>query len=125
MSPDGQYVICGTGSVSRAIRTADGATATLAHRGNRPVWPADGRAFTLLGPDEKGVLGVFLLDFDPHGGTSKTARPLGGFDPDMKTESYGISPDGTRLTIASQENLVNLMEAERVPGVTRPAPREK
>jgi hypothetical protein len=81
---------------------------------------ADGRAVTLLGRDEKGVSGVFIQDFDPNRDTSKGARPLGGFDLEMTTESYGISPDGTRLTIASQERLVNLMQAERVPGVTRP-----
>ena len=126
VSPDGQYVICGTSAGrGRAVRIADGVIAPVAHPGGRPLWLADGRSVALLGPDEKGIQGVFLLDFDPHGGASRIVRALGGFDPDMKTETYGISPDGTRLTIASQKNLVNLMVAERVPGVTRPAPREK
>ncbi len=76
---------------------------------------ADGRSVALLGKDEKGVNGVFLQDFDPNRDTSKGARPLGGFDPAMTTETFGISP--------SQERLVNLMQAERVPGVTRPVPQ--
>ncbi len=79
----------------------------------------------MRGQDEKGVAGIFMQNFDPDRDTSKTARPLGGFDPEMTTESYGISPDGTRMTIASQENVVNLMQAERVPGVSRPARQAK
>jgi hypothetical protein len=85
----------------------------------------DGRAVALLGPNEKRVFGVFLQDFDPDRDTSKTARALGGFDPEMPTETYDISPDGTRLTLASKESLVNLMQAERVPRVTRPVPQGK
>ncbi len=38
----------------------------------------------------------------------------------MPAESYGISPDATRMTLSSQEWLFNLMIAESVPGVSRP-----
>jgi hypothetical protein len=81
----------------------------------------DGRAVALLGLDEKGVLGVFLQEFAPDRDTSRTARPLGGFDPDLAAETYDISPDGARLTLALKEGQVKLMQADGVLPVTRPA----
>ena len=59
--------------------------------------------------------------------TSKTRRPLGGFDPEMNIETFGISRDGTRMTIASPEKYgLNLMLAERVPGIPpRCGPHDK
>jgi len=86
----------------------------------RARWMPDGRAIAFIGQDEKGVNGVFVQDFTPGRDTARTRRPLAGFDPERTTESFGISPDGARVTIASWEQLFSLMMAERVPGVAPP-----
>ena len=57
-------------------------------------------------------------DFAAGQDTAKTRRPLGGFDPESTAESFGISPEATRMAIASREQLSSLMMAERVPGVS-------
>ncbi len=59
--------------------------------------------------------------FSPAGKDLRHRGTLAGFDPERTTESFGISPDGARLTIASWEQLFSLMLAERVPGVLPPA----
>jgi Tol biopolymer transport system component len=81
----------------------------------------DGRAIAFVGQDENGVNGVFVQDFVPGRDTSDTRRRLGGFDPDNSTESFAISPDGRFLTIAAWEQLFNIVIADNVPGIRRPA----
>ncbi|MBI3667337.1 MAG: PD40 domain-containing protein, partial [Acidobacteria bacterium] len=122
VSPDGLCAVYGIpDGALRVVRTADGADMGFAAPNGRPRWMPDGHAVAFTGPDEKGVRGIFVQDFIPGQDTSKTRRKLGGFDPQMETESFGISPDGTRITISSRESLNNLMLAERVPGIAPPA----
>jgi Tol biopolymer transport system component len=78
----------------------------------------DGRAVAFVGLNDKGVPGVFVQDFVPGRDTGKTRRPLGGFDPDRLTETFGISPNGSRLATSSTENVTNLIEAIDVEGIT-------
>jgi hypothetical protein len=79
----------------------------------------DGKAIAFTGRDERGN-NVFVQDFVPGEDTSKTVRPLVGFDPDMLPESFAISPDGSRITISFAEQTSNLMLAERVSGISPP-----
>lgn len=58
-----------------------------------------------------------MQDFILGKDTSATRRVLAGFDPDLATESFGISPHGSHITLADREQIVSLMIAERVPGV--------
>jgi eukaryotic-like serine/threonine-protein kinase len=133
ISPDGRDVLYVDG-LSRRIRVArlsDGqavpfdiaivqrkSTTTVLGRAR---WMPDGRAIAFVGQDERGVNGIFVQDFAPGRDTSATRRMLGGFDPESAAESFGISPDGRSLTIASWEQMFNIMIASHVPGVTRPA----
>ncbi len=71
------------------------------------------------------ISGVFAQDFIPGQDTSKSRRMLRGSELDMQTESFGISPDGSRMTIAFQEQTHSLMLAEHVPGVVPPVRRVK
>jgi hypothetical protein len=48
-------------------------------------------------------------------------RPLCCFDPEAATESFGISPLDSRMTVAVWEQIFSLVTAERVPGVLPPA----
>ncbi len=137
VSPDGRYVVYAadylTGRVSlRVAETATGARVPFEIRIGVPTgkpglalgrarWMPGGGAIAFIGQDEKGVNGVYVQDFVPDKDTAATRRPLAGFDPERTTESFGISPDGARLTIASWEQLFSLMLAERVPGVLPPA----
>jgi hypothetical protein len=41
----------------------------------------------------------------------------------MRIHSYGISPDGSRMTVSYEQDQFNLMMAERVPGVVPPKRR--
>ena len=86
----------------------------------RPRWLPEERAIAFVGRDENGVNGVFAQDFVPGSDTTKTRRKVGGFDPDLITESLGVSRDGTRLTIASVELVQSVVVAENVPRIRKP-----
>jgi len=76
-------------------------------------------AMAFLGVDDQGRTGVFLQDFDPERDTSSTRRPLAGFHDELTTESFDISPDGTRITLAFVEITRKLMLAEGVKGILK------
>jgi len=73
-----------------------------------------------VGQDDKGAYGLYVQDFVPGNDTIQTRRPLVGFEPGVATESFGISPDGSRLSVAGWQQVFSLMMAERVPGVALP-----
>ena len=122
VSPDGQYVVSlSTAGVIQTFRTSDGSPVDFEIRnGGRLRWMPDGRGVAFIGLNDKGVPGVFVQDFVPGKDTSKTRRPLGGFDPDRITETFGISPNGSRLAISSTESLTNLIVANGVEGIVPP-----
>jgi eukaryotic-like serine/threonine-protein kinase len=132
ISPDGQLVLYldGVPSAIRVARIADGSAVpfeiTVTQRSTttavlgRARWMPDGRAIAFVGQDDHGVNGVLVQDFVAGGDTSATRRPLAGFDPEDSTESFAISPDGTKITIAGWEQMFNIFLASSVPGVERP-----
>lgn len=91
----------------------------------RTRWMPDGKALAWLGQNDDGVNGVFVQDFVPGTDTRATRRPLGGFDPERATESFGIAPDGKSLTVAGWEQLFSLFSIEGVPGVSRNLARKE
>jgi len=135
-SPDGQYVSYLTGMQAnretiRVVRIADGSAVPFEIsieivkpspiRIGRSRWMPDGRAIAFVGQNEKGVPGIFAQDFVPGRDTTSTRLALGGFDLETETESFGVSPDGSRLMIASWERLFTVMEADGVSGIEPPA----
>ncbi len=78
----------------------------------RARWMPDGRAIAFLGTDERGRPGVFVQDFAAGQDTASTRRALAGFKADALTESFGISPDGTRIMTAVLRETRSLMLAE-------------
>ena len=87
---------------------------TIASLG-RLRWMPGGKAIAFVGPDEEGVSGVYVQDFVPGQDTLATRRQLGGFDREHPAESFGISPDGQRLTIAAWEQLFSIMATDTLP----------
>jgi eukaryotic-like serine/threonine-protein kinase len=133
VSPDGLYVAyialgrTANGNL-RVARIADGKdmgfsiptrpirrTAAILGRSR---WMADSKAIAFLSQDSDGVNGIYVQDFVPGVDTSQTRRPLGGFDHERATESFGISADGKNLTVAGWEQLFSLFSVEGVPHVT-------
>jgi hypothetical protein len=55
---------------------------------------------------------VYSQDFAPDKDTTASRRALAGFDPDWITESFGFSPDGTRLVLSESERVFSVMIAE-------------
>jgi hypothetical protein len=80
----------------------------------------DGKSLAFVGQDTQGAWGIFLQPFLPGSDTSKNRRPLSGFDRDYFLESFGIAPDGKRITLSSGEAVRSLMIAEGLPGVFPP-----
>jgi len=87
---------------------------TIASLG-RLRWMPEGKAIAFVGQDERGVNGVYVQDFVPDQDTLATRRPLGGFDREYPTESFGISADGQWLTVAAWEQLFSIMMTEDMP----------
>jgi len=137
VSPDGSLVAfrAGYGPGPRAIRIvriADGAEvfsipldvvdAVTGAEVGRPRFLRDGR-IAFVGLDEDGVAGVFVQDVVPGKDTAASRRKLAGFDAGAPAESFGVSPDGASVTVASRESLASIALAEPVAGVERPRRR--
>jgi len=136
VSPDGQFVAYRTNlrtdlTAVRVSRLSDGSPAPFethlqvnsgfsANSVGRTRWMPDGRGLVFVGQDEKGNYGLYAQDFVPGQDTSKTRRRLIGFEPGASTKSFGIAPDGSRITVAAWEQVFSLMMADRVPGVAPP-----
>ncbi len=138
VSPDGQLVLFRvfSGKYPALIRVAqveDGKLASFEIKiealRRTPVtlgrarWTPDGRAIAFVGQDENGASGIYVQDFLPGQDTGATRRPLGGFDPDVAAESFGLSPDGQRVVIAGWQQLFSLMEGQGLPGLLAPRRR--
>ena len=122
ISPDGQYAAYILGQSLRVVRVKDGAAMPFeVPIAFRPRWMPDGRSIAFMGTDDKRAMGVFVQDFVPGQDTSKSRRKLAGFDPDMPAESYGIPPDGSRVTVSFLEPLSSLMLADGVAGIVPPS----
>ncbi len=132
MSPDGQFVaytvVQKDAAIVRVLRMPDGAAVpfeVVLPFGNSRVgsmfgrarWMPDGKRIAFVGQDERGSLGIWVQDFVPGTDTKETRRALGGFDGEGATESFGISPDGKRMTIAVWEQSFSIFLAENVPGL--------
>ena len=78
----------------------------------RMRWLPDGSGIAYVGVDEQNRTGIYAQDFIPGEDTAHTRRPLAGFSPDFITESFGISPDGSRIVLAGLEQSYRLMLAE-------------
>ncbi len=136
VSPDGQYVTYRTNlrtdlTAIRVVKASDGSPAPFetqvqvrsgfsANSVGRSRWMPDGRALVFVGQDETGAYGLYAQDFAPGQDTTPTRRRLVGFEPGHATESFGISPDGSRIAIAGWDQVFSLMMAEGVPGVALP-----
>jgi Tol biopolymer transport system component len=135
VSPDGKHAVYRVFSgkypaVLRVVRLEDGeaepfeiqvdakrrTTVTL----GRARWMPDGRAIAFVGQDEAGAAGVFVQDFVPGKDSAASRRKLAGFDPDVATESFGVSPDAASIVLAGWVQLFSLMEGEGFPGLLAP-----
>ena len=138
ISPDGRVVsfvsvsgpegttstTAGTNSTISAVRLEDGApvpfeavvSGALANRG-RHRWSPDGRNLVFLTGGPKETFGLSSQAFLPGKDTVSTRRPLAGYTSDSLTESFGVSPDGSRMTISEFQSSFGLLLAEGVDGV--------
>jgi hypothetical protein len=123
--PDGTTSTTGGArSTIAAVRLEDAApvpfeavvTGAIANRG-RHRWLPDGRSLVFFTGDRKGTLGLTAQAFVPGTDTSSARRPVAGFTPDSVTESFGVSPDGSRMTVSEFQLSLGLLLAEGVDGV--------
>jgi Tol biopolymer transport system component/tRNA A-37 threonylcarbamoyl transferase component Bud32 len=81
----------------------------------RGRWTRNGAAVAYAGVDDRGRTGIFEQEFDPDHDTAATRRPLAGFFDDLQTESFGVAPDGSTVTLAVIRETRSLMLAEGLP----------
>jgi len=131
-SPDGRWAACPRldGSTVQTVHVPDATVGKFeihsAHpritevQIGRTRWSPDGKRLYFVGQDESGVNGIFVQDFDPDGkDTSASRRKVAGFDPNLETESFAISPDGKRLVVAFLDRAYGLVTIEGVSGAGR------
>jgi Tol biopolymer transport system component len=128
VSPDGRYVaspvgrLGTTGTSLHVLRLADGKplpwelplSARSGPALGRPRWAGVDR-LAYIDRDAAGRYGVTVRDIGEH--AVGPARALAGFDPLAPTESFGLSPDGSRLVLSIQTSVSSLALAESVAGV--------
>ncbi len=131
VSPDGRFAsYCTTPAsgvrVIRVARVEDGTVlpfeitleGTQGSNG-RSRWMPDSRAIAFnWSTSERG--GIYAQDFAENGDTSATRRPLAEFDLDVLPESFGISPDGARLTVAVVSGSIAIVSARDIPNLDPP-----
>ena len=110
-----RFVEIETGRLAPAVidlgSTMRAASITL----GRGRWTRNGASVAFTGIDDRGRTGVFEQDFDPEHNTAATRRPLAGFFDDVETESFGVGPDGSTLTLAVIRETRSLMLADGLP----------
>ena len=134
VSPDGRHVLyIGTrdGSLVNEIRVAEidtGRSVDFAIQipytafspnvaFGRARWMPKGAGIAYVGADERGHPQILVQDFKPGRDTTSTRRALAELQPDVYPESFGISPDGGRITVAVVRETRSVMLAEGVPVV--------
>ena len=85
----------------------------------RARWGPDDRIVFVGHDDDAGTVGIFQQAFRSGQDTSETRRLLVGSDPESGrlTESFDISPDGSRITVSFGSYTRNIMVANGVPGI--------
>jgi eukaryotic-like serine/threonine-protein kinase len=130
VSPDGRFAVFQTvyvpeGVSIRVARITDGSLVPFEVnlRGNQLIgrsrWFPGVRGIAFVGQGDGDVTGVYAQDFDSVHDTTSTRRRIAGFDSEFPTESFGLSADGSRVTVAVWEQQLGIMSAEGVPGVSR------
>lgn len=132
VSPDGRYASYGFYKQSlndrmtyeRVVEISTGAVVPfeieVSNRdrvGGRMRWMPDGKQIAFIDEDQNKNWGVFAQDFVPGMDTRASRRPLAGFDPDRKIDTFSISPDLSRIVIAEVEVLSSLVLAEGITGI--------
>ena len=130
VSPDGRWAsFVASAGVGGEVKFVEVETARLAAtsipviaKGSEPSitlgrnrWLGAGGELAFVGSDDRGRTGIFAQEFDPDRDTSATVRKLAGFFDDVQTESFGIAPDGTAITLAVTRETRRLMLAEGLP----------
>jgi len=139
VSPDGRhlaFVSDGGGSLTalRVARLEDGALLpfqitfprwsprTTIDQG-RCRWLPDGKGLVYVGRERTGRFTVNLQALTPDLQAQGPPRRVTGLDPDLDAESLALSPDGRWLVVSFREQIFDLMLADGVSGLRRPATR--
>jgi Tol biopolymer transport system component len=128
VAPDGRNVsylsIATGGSMVHLVRLDDGAPVPFeltvpGGRVNtgRHRWMPGGGGIAYEVENGKGEAGIALQEVAAGKDTSASRRMLVGFAADGWTESLGISPDGTRLTVSERQEPSSLLLVDGLEGV--------
>ena len=78
----------------------------------RSRWVPKTGALAFISHSDDGLPGIFQQDFEPGRNTSNLRKLLVAFDSHHLPESFGISPDGSKIVISRLDLLQSLMIAD-------------
>ena len=108
------------GKPDGSVEIAAGGEPVLDRRRPGPM-DADGKSVLIVNRDDKGRFGIQAYPFAAGTRPAAGSWLLPGLDSSDAIETFGISPDGKKIVVASVATSNSLMTAANVPGVKRPA----
>ncbi len=126
VSPDGVHVAFRSGTLPRRLLVARVDNGQIVGApimtdpgapNARARWTPEGRSLVYTDVSASGAHGLFIQTFSPGGDSHSTKRPFRDFLAGELPESFGVSPDGSRVVYALSETLDSLMLAQGLPGI--------
>jgi len=127
LSPDGKWASFIDGDLQLSVVSIEGGDSrrfaelapptSASLQMGRSRWNPDGSTIVFVDLDETGKAALLTQDFEPNADTRATRRVVIADSGDGQLESFGISPDGTRIVVSYVEPLSSVNISDPIPDI--------